>query len=436
MGPPGPGVPRASVDVPGGVRRRRWPRPRRRPRPAPRGALRSCCGGGEPTVGPAGRATPGRPAQPPDLDLARGPGPRRRVPRAPGGRRRRGGPGRRLRSSSRAGWSTAMSGNPRRCRRERRGRGRGGAVRQVHAASGKAPPAGSWGRGGRPGPQGGVDRTDPAEAVEGLLDAARGRGRRWSTSMPARAIWPPSGGASECGAEESGDDLVARNDRAGTRKTSPFPARVAPHRRSVVIAVAAPQWMAPDICLELVNPPAEISSRNSNGDVSVTPASTMRCRLPRVIRRYAGPGVTRASAGRDPGERQCQRSRPRPFGRRSCQIENSSARDHDADGRAAPTCGWRRSRPAPSPRRRSLAWAASAPRPDRRMYGPESSGKSTLADDVVGRGPAQRRFVRSTSTPRSRMDPVYAAAIGVNIDELLISSSPTPASRPSRSPTC
>src|SRR6202795_412213 len=58
------------------------------------------------------------------------------------------------------------------------------------------------------------------------------------------------------------------------------------------------------------------------------------------------------------------------------------------------------------------------------VYGPESSGKSTLAMHVVAE--AQRNGgVCAYIDAEHAMDPVYAAAIGVNVDELLISQPDT-----------
>ena len=52
------------------------------------------------------------------------------------------------------------------------------------------------------------------------------------------------------------------------------------------------------------------------------------------------------------------------------------------------------------------------------IFGPESSGKSTLAMHVVAE--AQRNGgVCAYIDAEHAMDPVYAAAIGVNVDELL-----------------
>ena len=58
------------------------------------------------------------------------------------------------------------------------------------------------------------------------------------------------------------------------------------------------------------------------------------------------------------------------------------------------------------------------------LYGPESSGKSTLAMHVVAE--AQRNGgVCAYIDAEHAMDPVYARAIGVNVDDLLISQPDT-----------
>ncbi|HVE45613.1 MAG TPA: recombinase RecA [Acidimicrobiales bacterium] len=58
------------------------------------------------------------------------------------------------------------------------------------------------------------------------------------------------------------------------------------------------------------------------------------------------------------------------------------------------------------------------------IYGPESSGKSTLAMHVVAE--AQRNGgICAYIDAEHAMDPVYAGAIGVNVDELLISQPDT-----------
>jgi len=58
------------------------------------------------------------------------------------------------------------------------------------------------------------------------------------------------------------------------------------------------------------------------------------------------------------------------------------------------------------------------------LFGPESSGKSTLAMHVVAE--AQRNGgVCAYIDAEHAMDPVYARAIGVNVDDLLISQPDT-----------
>src|SRR6202022_2346713 len=58
------------------------------------------------------------------------------------------------------------------------------------------------------------------------------------------------------------------------------------------------------------------------------------------------------------------------------------------------------------------------------IYGPESSGKSTLAMHVVAE--AQRNGgICAYIDAEHAMDPVYARAIGVNIDDMLISQPDT-----------
>src|SRR5438445_13714964 len=58
------------------------------------------------------------------------------------------------------------------------------------------------------------------------------------------------------------------------------------------------------------------------------------------------------------------------------------------------------------------------------IYGPESSGKSTLAMHVVAE--AQRNGgICAYIDAKHAMDPVYARAIGVNVDDLLISQPDT-----------
>lgn len=58
------------------------------------------------------------------------------------------------------------------------------------------------------------------------------------------------------------------------------------------------------------------------------------------------------------------------------------------------------------------------------IYGPESSGKSTLATHVVAEAQRQGGICVYVDAEHA-MDPVYAKAIGVNIDEMLISQPDT-----------
>ncbi len=58
------------------------------------------------------------------------------------------------------------------------------------------------------------------------------------------------------------------------------------------------------------------------------------------------------------------------------------------------------------------------------LFGPESSGKSTLAMHVVAE--AQRNGgICAYIDAEHAMDPIYAGAIGVNVDDLLISQPDT-----------
>ncbi len=58
------------------------------------------------------------------------------------------------------------------------------------------------------------------------------------------------------------------------------------------------------------------------------------------------------------------------------------------------------------------------------IYGPESSGKSTLAMHVVAESQRNGGTCAYIDAEHA-MDPVYAAAIGVNVEELLISQPDT-----------
>ena len=58
------------------------------------------------------------------------------------------------------------------------------------------------------------------------------------------------------------------------------------------------------------------------------------------------------------------------------------------------------------------------------IYGPESSGKTTLATHVVAEAQRQGGICAYIDAEHA-MDPVYASAIGVNVDDLLISQPDT-----------
>ena len=68
------------------------------------------------------------------------------------------------------------------------------------------------------------------------------------------------------------------------------------------------------------------------------------------------------------------------------------------------------------------------------IYGPESSGKTTLALHVVAES-QKRGGTCAFVDAEHALDPTYAGKLGVDLDELLVSPSPTPASRRWRSPT-
>ena len=95
----------------------------------------------------------------------------------------------------------------------------------------------------------------------------------------------------------------------------------------------------------------------------------------------------------------------------------------------------RRSRPA---RSASTSRSASAALPSGRVveiYGPESSGKTTLALHVDRRGAEERAASAPSSTPSMRSTPAMPAS-SASRPTTCWSRSPTPASRRSRSPTC
>jgi recombination protein RecA len=68
------------------------------------------------------------------------------------------------------------------------------------------------------------------------------------------------------------------------------------------------------------------------------------------------------------------------------------------------------------------------------IYGPESSGKTTVALHVIANAQAAGGICAFIDAEHA-LDPDYAARLGVNTDALLVSQ-PTTANRRSRSPTC
>ena len=115
----------------------------------------------------------------------------------------------------------------------------------------------------------------------------------------------------------------------------------------------------------------------------------------------------------------------RPSSWRSRRSSGSSAR--------ARSCAWaraarsRRSRSSPPARSRSTCALGIGGLPRGRVveiYGPESSGKTTLALHVVAE--AQRLGgIAAFIDAEHALDPIYARKLGVNIDELLISQPDT-----------
>ena len=55
------------------------------------------------------------------------------------------------------------------------------------------------------------------------------------------------------------------------------------------------------------------------------------------------------------------------------------------------------------------------------VYGPESSGKTTLTLHAIAERPEGRGASRRSSTPSTRSTPTYARKLGVKTDELLVS---------------
>ena len=58
------------------------------------------------------------------------------------------------------------------------------------------------------------------------------------------------------------------------------------------------------------------------------------------------------------------------------------------------------------------------------IYGPESSGKTHLGPALCGGGPEGRRLCGFIDVEHA-LDPVYAAALGVDVDSLLVSQPDT-----------
>ena len=58
------------------------------------------------------------------------------------------------------------------------------------------------------------------------------------------------------------------------------------------------------------------------------------------------------------------------------------------------------------------------------IYGPESSGKTTLALQIIAQAQAMGGIVAFIDAEHA-LDPVYAARLGVDIDEVLISQPDT-----------
>ena len=129
-----------------------------------------------------------------------------------------------------------------------------------------------------------------------------------------------------------------------------------------------------------------------------SPAGTL---TPQVTRQGAGRARARGRR-RDPGDREAVRSRI----------------DHEArlvaSGRR-----WIRSPPAPSRWTWRSASAASRAAGSREIFGPESSGKTTVCQHVIAE--AQRKGgIAAFIDVEHALDPGYARACGVNVDELLV----------------
>ena len=114
------------------------------------------------------------------------------------------------------------------------------------------------------------------------------------------------------------------------------------------------------------------------------------------------------------------------------QIEKQYGKGDHAPGRARqrrrrrhPTGAWRSTSPSASAACPAVVWSRSTARVVREVHPRHARGC---------RGPAQRRRVAYIDAEHA-MDPVYASAIGVNVDELLISQ-PDTGEQALRSPTC
>ena len=73
-------------------------------------------------------------------------------------------------------------------------------------------------------------------------------------------------------------------------------------------------------------------------------------------------------------------------------------------------------------------------RPDHGDLRPRVVGQDHASASTSSRRPSARAAIAAFIDVEHALDPGYARACGVNVDELLVSASRTPASRPSRSP--
>ena len=112
-------------------------------------------------------------------------------------------------------------------------------------------------------------------------------------------------------------------------------------------------------------------------------------------------------------------------------LERRLPRSSAASARAR-SCGWApttspsTSRPSPPARSASTSRWASAACPGRiiEIYGPETSGKTTLALHVIAEAQKNGGICAFVDAEHA-LDPVYASKLGVNVDELLISQPDT-----------